>query len=65
MQRNISAEILQTHQAFIEHCEELLKARKPDIYKPSHVHYMVEQKGSILDRIVVSNTDPSLTLLEE
>ena len=30
-----------------------------------HVHYMVEQKGSILDRIVVSNTDPSLTLLEE
>ena len=64
VQRKISAEILQTHQAFIEHCEELLKARKPDVYKPSHVHYMVEQKGSILDRIVVSNTDPSLTLLE-
>ena len=40
-QRKISAEILQTHQAIIEHCEELLKARKPDIYKPSHVHYMV------------------------
>ena len=65
VQRKICAEILQTQQAFIEHCEELLKARKPDIYKPSHVHYMVEQKGSILDRIVVSNTDPSLTLLEE
>ena len=64
VQRNISAEILQTNQAIIKRCEELLKARKPDIYKPSHVSYMVEQKVKILDRIIVSDTDPSLSLAE-
>ena len=64
VQRNISAEILQTNQAIIERCEELLKARKPEIYKPSHVNYMVEQKVKILDRIVVSDTAPSLSLAE-
>ena len=64
VQRNISAEILQTNQAIVKRCEELLKARKPHIYKPSHVNYMVEQKVKILDRIVVSDTDPSLSLAE-
>ena len=64
VQRNISAEILQTNQAIIERCEALLKARKPKIYKPSHVNYMVEQKVNIFDRIVVSDTDPSLSLAE-
>ena len=64
VQRNISAEILQTNQAIVKRCEELLKARKPDIYEPSHVNYMVEQKVKILDRIVVSDTDPSLSLAE-
>ena len=64
VQRNISAEILQTNQAIIGRCEELLKAKKLEIYKPSHVHYMVEQKVKILDRIVVSDTYPSLSLAE-
>ena len=64
VQRNIRAEILQTNQAIIGRCEELLKAKKLEIYKPSHVHYMVEQKVKILDRIVVSDTDPSLSLAE-
>ncbi|CAH3151965.1 unnamed protein product, partial [Porites lobata] len=64
VQRNISAEILQTNQAIVKRCEELLKARKTDIYQPSHVNYMVEQKVKILDRIVVSDTDPSLSLAE-
>ena len=64
VQRNVSAEILQTNQAIIERCDELLKARRPRIYKPPHVHYMVEQKVKILDRIVVSDTDPSLSLAE-
>ena len=64
VQRNISAEILQTNQAIIERCDELLKASKPKIYKPPHVHYMVEKKAKILDRIVVSDTDPSLSLAE-
>ena len=64
VQRNISAEILQTNQAIVKRCEELLKARKPDIYKPSHVNYKLEQKVKILDRIVVSDTDSSLSLAE-
>ena len=64
VQRNISAEILQTNQAIVKRCEELLKARKTDIYQPSHVNYMVEQKVKILDRIVVSDTAPSLSLAE-
>ena len=65
VQRNISAEILQTNQAIVKRCEELLKARKTDIYQPSHVNYMVEQKVKISDRIiVVSDTDPSLSLAE-
>ena len=64
VQRNVSAEILQTNQAIIERCGELLKARKHKIYKPSYVSYVVEQKVKILDRIVVSDTDPSLSLAE-
>ena len=64
VQRNISAEILQTNQAIVKNCEELLKARKPKLYKPLHVNYMVEQKVKILDRIVVSDTDPTLSLAE-
>ena len=64
VQRNTSAEILQTNQAIIKRCEVLLKGRKPDIYKSSHVHYMVEQKVKILDRVVVSDTDPTLSLAE-
>ena len=64
VQRNISAEILQTNQAIIGRCEKLLKAKKLEIYKPAHVHYMVEQKVKILDRIVVSDTDPTLSLAE-
>ena len=47
--------------AIIKRGEELLKARKPDIYKPPHINYMVEQKVKILDRIIVSDTDPSLS----
>ena len=64
LERNISDEILQTNQAIIGRCEELLNARKPDIYKPPHVHYMVDKKVDISDRIVVSNTDPTLSLVE-
>ena len=62
--RNICAEILQTNQAIIGRCEELLNPRKPEIHKPPHVHYMVENKLNIFDRIVVSNTDPSMSSAE-
>ena len=40
--RNICAEILQTNQAIIGRCEELLNPRKPEIHRPPHVHYMVK-----------------------
>ena len=63
LERNFSHEILQTNQAIIGRCEELLNARKPDIYKPPRVHYMVDKKVGILDRIV-SDTDPTLSLVE-
>ena len=62
LERNISAEILQTNQAIVGRCEELLNARKPVIYKPPHVNYILENKLHILDRIVVSNTNPSMSL---
>jgi len=64
LERNISAEILQTNQAIIGRCEELVNAKKPEIYKPPHVHYMVENKLNISDRIVVSKTDPSMSSAE-
>ena len=64
LERNISAEILQTNQAIVGRCEELLNARKPEIYKPPHVHCILENKLHILDRIVVSNTDPLKSLAE-
>ena len=65
LERNVSAEILQTNQIIVGRCEELLNVTKPDIYKPPHVHYIVEnQLNPGLDRIVVSNTDPILSLAE-
>ena len=63
-ERNISAEILQTNQTFVGRCEELLNRRKPEIYKPPRVHYILEKKLHKLNRIVVSNTDPSMSLAE-
>ena len=65
LERNVSAEILQTNQIIVGRCEELLNVTKPDIYKPPHVHYIIEnQLNPGLDRIVVSNTDPFLSLAE-
>ena len=65
LERNVSAEILQTNQIIVGRCEELLNVTKPDIYKPPHVNYIVEnQLNPGLDRIVVSNTDPLLSVAE-
>ena len=65
LERNVSAEILQTNQIIVERCEELLNVTKPDIYKPPDVHYIIEnQLNPGFDRIVVSNTDPFLSLAE-
>ena len=65
LERNISAEILQTNSAIVGRCEELLNARKPEICKPPHVYYILENKLYILDRIVVSNTDSSMLFIAE
>ena len=65
LERNVSAEILQTNQIIVGRCEELLNVTKPDIYKPPHVHYIIEnQLNPGFDRIVVSNTDPFLSSAE-
>ena len=64
LERNINAEILQTKPVIIGRCEDLLNAKKPEIYKPPRVHYAVEQKLDILDRVVVSHTDPSSILVK-
>ena len=64
LERNINAEILQTKPVIIGRCEDLLNAKKPEIYKPPRVHYAVEQKLDISNRVVVSHTDPSSTLVE-
>ena len=64
LERNISAEILQTKEVIIGRCEVLLNARKPEMYKPPHVHYMVENLMTIYDRVIVSNTDASLSIVE-
>ena len=65
LERNASAEILQTNQIIVGLCEELLNVTKPAIYKPPQVHYIIEnQLNPGLGRIVVSNTDPFLSLAE-
>ena len=65
LERNNSAEILQTNQAIVARCAELVNARKPEVYKPPHVYYIPENKLNILDRIVVSYTNPSMSLAEQ
>ena len=59
VERNMSAEILHTNRAIIGRCEELQSASKPENFK----HYIVEEKEKILDRVVVSETDPLMTLV--
>ena len=63
LERNVSAEILQTNQIVVGRCEELLNVTKPDIYNPPHLHYIIKNHlNPGWDRIVVSNTDPLLSL---
>ena len=64
LERNISAEILQTKEVIVGYCEELLNVRKHEMYKPPHVHYMVENIMTICDPGIVSNTDSSLSIVE-
>lgn len=63
LERNINVEILQTKEVIVGRCEDLLNAKKPEIYKPPRVNYVVEQKMDILDRVIVNHTDPSSALV--
>ncbi|XP_068676415.1 E3 ubiquitin-protein ligase TRIM71-like [Montipora foliosa] len=62
LERNFSVEILQTNHAILERCNELFNARKPNLYKSPHLHYLVEEKLDLVDRVVV--TDPSKCVAE-
>ena len=66
IERNISAEIVQTNQAIIRRCENLLNGKKPEIYRPFHVYYVVDRKANVFDRILslISVSDPSISSLE-
>ncbi|XP_068689634.1 E3 ubiquitin-protein ligase TRIM71-like [Montipora foliosa] len=64
LDRNLSVEILQTNHAILGRCNELLNVRKPDLYMSPHVHYLVEKKLDLMDRVVVTKTDPSKCLAE-
>ena len=64
LDRNFSVEILQTNHAILGRCNELLNVRKPDLYLSPHVHYFVEKKLDLMDRVVVTKTDPSKCLAE-
>ncbi|XP_068727008.1 E3 ubiquitin-protein ligase TRIM71-like [Montipora capricornis] len=62
LERNFSVEILQTNHAILGRCNELLNVRKPDVYMSPHIHYLVEEKFDLMDRVVVNKTDPSKCL---
>ncbi|XP_068675724.1 E3 ubiquitin-protein ligase TRIM71-like [Montipora foliosa] len=64
LDRNFSVEILKTNHAILGRCNELLNVRKPDLYMSPHVHYLVEKKLDLMDRVVVTKTDPSKCLAE-
>ena len=64
LERNFSVEILQTNHAILGRCNELLNVRNPDLYMSPHIHYLVEKKLDLTDRVVVAKTDPSKCLAE-
>ncbi|XP_068726366.1 E3 ubiquitin-protein ligase TRIM71-like [Montipora capricornis] len=64
LERNFGVEILQTNHAILGRCNELLNVRKPDLYMSPHIHYLVEKKLDLMDRVVVTKTDPSKCFAE-
>ena len=63
LDRNVSVEILQTNHAILGRCNELLNV-KPDLYMSPHVHYLVEKKLGLMDRVSLIKTDPTKCLAE-
>ncbi|XP_068726332.1 E3 ubiquitin-protein ligase TRIM71-like [Montipora capricornis] len=64
LERNFSVEILQTNHAILGRCNEPLNVRKPNLYMSPHIHYLVEKELDLMDRVVVTKTDPSKCLAE-
>ncbi|XP_044164478.1 E3 ubiquitin-protein ligase TRIM71-like [Acropora millepora] len=64
LERNMSAEILQTKPTILGRCDELLSARKPDVYNSPYVNYLLEKNLNMLDQILVTKTDPSVCSAE-
>ena len=64
LERNISAEILQTNPTILGRCNELLNARKPNIYKPPYFDFLVTKKCHVIGRVTATKTDPSTCLIE-
>ena len=64
LERNISAEILQTNQTILQRCDGLINARKSDRYKSPYLNYFVKNKCDILDQILFTKTDSSMCLAE-
>ena len=64
LERNISAEILQTNHTILQRCDELINARKPDRYKSPHLNYLVKKKFDTFDQILVTKTDSLMCVAE-
>ncbi|XP_068727900.1 E3 ubiquitin-protein ligase TRIM71-like [Montipora capricornis] len=64
LERNFSVEILQTNHAILGRCNELLNVRKPDLYMSPHIHYLLDKKLDLMDKVVVTKTDASKCLAE-
>ncbi|XP_015779077.1 PREDICTED: E3 ubiquitin-protein ligase TRIM71-like [Acropora digitifera] len=64
LERNISAEILETNHTILQRCDELMNARKPDRYKSPYLNYLVKKKFDTFDQIVVTKTDSTMCLAE-
>ena len=59
LERNVSTEILQTNPAILGRSDELLRAKRPDVYKsPNFNYYLFDKKCVLLDQILASKTDP-------
>ena len=62
LERNISAEILETNHTILQRGDELRNARKSDRYKLPYLNYFVKKKFAILDQILITKTDSSMCL---
>ena len=64
LERNISAEILQTNHTILQRCGELINEIKPDRYNSPYLNYLVKKKFDTFDQILVTKTDSSMCLAE-